>query len=622
MPITFGSNIAAMGVQRHLHKASDRLQTTMERLSSGQRINKPGDDAAGLAIAEALELNSRVFNQGVRNIGDAVSLINIADSAIEELTHITVRLQELAEQSANGTYSSKQRDALDREAQALAEEFARISKSTSFNDKELFTGGLGEVQVQAGIGENGIISSGIGGAIGTGAFNDPLAKSVGSIGSAQVSADFNGDGNFDLAVVDSGDIRVFYGTGTGSFSDGTSFGVNTATNTLNAGDLNGDGNIDLTYIDFPGWTVSVMLGTGEGTFGPRQSYSADPNMSSLITMELGDVNNDGITDVVTGGNDAGSNTVVNVFLGKGDGTLQASQTFSTGGSNVILLSLGDFNNDDNLDLINYESNSELGISLGRGDGTFGTRTSVSAGFLGAAADQHFTTADFNGDDALDFAVANFAGGMDLFLGAGDGSFNHSLISIAVNNPQSIVSGDFNGDQNADLVVEGLADHVAIRLGNGDGSFQGDLTAPATGAHGLVLNDFNNDGVMDLVTANTTDDEVLTLLATTSDGVAPILPFSLKTSADARQAMPIFEHKLEQLTAQRGAVGSFNSRLEAAMSNLTAMVDQFTGAHSRIMDADVAHEAAELTRLNILQQASAAILAQANQQMALGLLLLE
>ena len=87
-------------------------------------------------------------------------------------------------------------------------------------------------------------------------------------------------------------------------------------------------------------------------------------------------------------------------------------------------------------------------------------------------------------------------------------------------------------------------------------------------------------------------------------------------------MAIFKNKLTQLTAQRGTVGAFQSRLDAAMSNLTAMVDSFDTAHSRIMDADVAHEAAELARLQILQQASAAMLAQSNQQMGIVLMLLQ
>ena len=120
MPITLGSNIASLRGQRQLAKTSAELGTVFQRLSSGQRINKASDDAAGLSIADSLNAKSRIFNQGVRNLNDGLSLLSIADSAIENLSGIVIRLEELAEQSANGVYTNKQRKALDDEAQALS----------------------------------------------------------------------------------------------------------------------------------------------------------------------------------------------------------------------------------------------------------------------------------------------------------------------------------------------------------------------------------------------------------------------------------------------------------------------------------------------------------------------
>ena len=178
MPITLGSNIASLMAQRQLGKTTDSLSTVYERLSSGMRINRASDDAAGLAIASGLAADTRIFHQGVRNLNDGISLFNIADGALNELTNIVVRIQELAEQAANGTYSSKQRGALDTEAQTLSKEFTRIQQSTEFNGLNLLNGETNGVYLQAGVGTNGGIATGIGNYLGTGSFSSAATFST------------------------------------------------------------------------------------------------------------------------------------------------------------------------------------------------------------------------------------------------------------------------------------------------------------------------------------------------------------------------------------------------------------------------------------------------------------
>ena len=91
MAITIGSNIASLTAQRQLGRADNELSSIFERLSSGQRINKASDDAAGLAIANSLNTKSRVFTQGVKNFNDGLSLLNIADSSLEQLSTLVLR---------------------------------------------------------------------------------------------------------------------------------------------------------------------------------------------------------------------------------------------------------------------------------------------------------------------------------------------------------------------------------------------------------------------------------------------------------------------------------------------------------------------------------------------------
>ncbi len=140
MAITLGSNIASLKSQRTLGISTDALAKTYERLSSGQRINRASDDAAGLAIADSLKADQRVALVAIRNANDGISTIAIADSALGQIGEVLSRLAELSEQSANGTYSTSQRSALSNEFIALGSEIERIATVTKFNGVTLLSG--------------------------------------------------------------------------------------------------------------------------------------------------------------------------------------------------------------------------------------------------------------------------------------------------------------------------------------------------------------------------------------------------------------------------------------------------------------------------------------------------
>lgn len=141
MPITLGSNIASIRAQRSLSRSSLQLSDVYQKLSSGMRINKAADDAAGLAIADSLKADQRVASVAIRNANDGISTIAIADSALGEIGSVLARLAELSEQSANGVYSVTQRSALSNEFTALASEIERIAVTTEFNGVALLSGG-------------------------------------------------------------------------------------------------------------------------------------------------------------------------------------------------------------------------------------------------------------------------------------------------------------------------------------------------------------------------------------------------------------------------------------------------------------------------------------------------
>ena len=149
MAINIRTNIPSLIAQRNLDSSTGRLNTSYERLSSGLRINRARDDAAGLSIAESLKADSAVATVGIRNANDGISIISIADQAIGQIGNTLARLAELAEQSANGVFSNTQRSALQNEFSALTSEVERIAFTTKFNGLTLLSGG-GQVIFQVG----------------------------------------------------------------------------------------------------------------------------------------------------------------------------------------------------------------------------------------------------------------------------------------------------------------------------------------------------------------------------------------------------------------------------------------------------------------------------------------
>jgi len=219
--IKIGTNILSQTVQRNLGRATSDLSTTSERLASGMRINKASDDAAGLAIAASLNADTKIFTQGIRNLNDGLSAANIAEGAMEQLGNIIIRIEELATQSANGTYSDTQRDSLQKEATALVAEWNRIVESTSFNGRELLTGNSTRTVLQGGKGAEGTLAVQIGEAQLAGGL-----EGYGGTGTTRVSTDSAGNqatGGYSTVSAISPDGRyvVFYSNATNIVSGDT-----------------------------------------------------------------------------------------------------------------------------------------------------------------------------------------------------------------------------------------------------------------------------------------------------------------------------------------------------------------------------------------------------------------
>ena len=152
MGMRIATNVSSLTSQRHLRNTRQLLDKSLERLASGYRINRAGDDAAGLAISEKLHAKTQGLMQAERNANDGISLIQVAEGGLNEVQNILVRLRELGVQAASDTVGMKERRYLNEEYQSLKEEMNRIANSTTFNGTVLLdgTGGTFDFQINTG----------------------------------------------------------------------------------------------------------------------------------------------------------------------------------------------------------------------------------------------------------------------------------------------------------------------------------------------------------------------------------------------------------------------------------------------------------------------------------------
>ncbi|MDO8931567.1 MAG: hypothetical protein Q7U97_04170, partial [Rhodocyclaceae bacterium] len=171
MPQIINTNIASLNSQRNLNNSQSSLQTSLQRLSSGLRINSAKDDAAGLAISDRMSSQIRGLNQAVRNANDGISLSQTAEGALGEVGNILQRMRELAIQSANATNSDSDRASLQAEVSQLKQELTRIANNTTFNGQKILNGSQQDIAFQVGANANQTIGISIG---------DSRSTSVGS----------------------------------------------------------------------------------------------------------------------------------------------------------------------------------------------------------------------------------------------------------------------------------------------------------------------------------------------------------------------------------------------------------------------------------------------------------
>jgi hypothetical protein len=287
-------------------------------------------------------------------------------------------------------------------------------------------------------------------------------------------------------------------------------------------DFNGDGKMDLVTANASGNNVSILLGSGTGTFAAAVNYAVGSGPQAVFSA---DFNGDGKMDVAA--INSGDNTV-SILLGSGTGTFAAAVNYAAGSSSNALYS-ADFNGDGKMDLVtaNYGSNN-VSVLLGSGTGTFAAAVNYSVG----SGPQGVFSADFNGDGKMDLATANFnSNNISILLGSGTGTFAAAVNYAVLANPEAVFSADFNGDGKMDLAVVNLgSDKVSVLLGNGTGTFAAAVNyTVGSGPISVFSADFNGDGKMDLATANQSGGNVSVLLGSGSGTFATAINYAIPST---------------------------------------------------------------------------------------------
>lgn len=201
MGLRINTNVSALNAQRTMGQTRMALDKSLEKLASGSRINHAGDDAAGLAISENLRAQIRGMRQAKRNAQDGVSLIQVSEGGLNEISNILIRLRELAIQAASDTIGDTERQFTDREYQALKQEIDRIANATQFNGTPLLNGKAGIFEIQVGTQNNPILDRVVYNGERSDASLDALKLGGESVATKQGS-------QLSLSVIDDGLIRV------------------------------------------------------------------------------------------------------------------------------------------------------------------------------------------------------------------------------------------------------------------------------------------------------------------------------------------------------------------------------------------------------------------------------
>ena len=579
MAQVINTNVSSLNAQRNLTKSQSDLATSLQRLSSGLRINSAKDDAAGLAISSRMTSQISGINQAQRNSNDGISLAQTAEGALASVSDSLSRMRELAVQASNATNSASDRAALQLEVEQLVQQINTVASQSSFNGVKLLDGTFNaqSFQVGANAGETIAISS-----IAS-AKTDALGVGTNSSSSTSVA------GKITQGSISAGGVTVNgYGIGP-TKQDGVSAAGSNDSAIAKAAAFN-------AVSGQTGVTATANATTVSGVAGTTAAIAGNNTDNVYVNnVKLGAVAA-GATAIEKGANLAAAFNAVSNQSG-------VTATFSTT-TGAVSLTAADGRN---ISLMGNGTGTtaSTGLTMSVGTGT----TATLAGIANTAQ-----TALVAGDLSINgFDVGAVSAGASVTAqGDNVAAAINSLTSktgVTATNAAGVLT--LSAGQGQAITVSGSQTNAAATLAatgfniaNGASNTtvtRGSISLSSSSSSGITLGGADV-ALTGLAVGNTA--------ATTSFG-AGVSSIDLKTAAGAQNAIATIDSALANINSSRANLGAVQNRFSAVVSNLATSSENLSAARSRIMDADFAQETATLTRAQILQQAGTAMLAQAN-----------
>ena len=601
MSKVINTNIASLNAQRNLNESQGGLQTSLERLSSGLRINSAGDDAAGLAIAERFSAQISGLEQAQRNSNDGISFAQTAEGGLDEIGNLLQRVRELSVQAANDTNSNSDRAALNEEVQQAVAEVNRIAASTQFNDQNVLDGALEDLIFQ--VGANAGQTIGVDGVDARGSQLGAVIQETTGITEEVVAADVDADGSaaFDFSGVQLSQLNE----AAGNFSLDLDDGTNTASIDGDAlSDNLQDGNFEqlageltelaqaeglevefrgnsstgeITLVNTGSEPVSAELAATDATGDTGEAVAAgtlDDSGGTLTFDGLSDGNEDVSGTITVNGQDI---TIDATDLDEaGDLSAAINQAFEDNGFDDLEVEAGDATQDLNETFTITNSGDDavdVTVNLNQGEAS---GTVVAVDEVEATADRTLGEV-FAAGDSVDFTAE--VNGTSIGI-QGASNLDDVVSAINAQSQETGVSANLNAT-NDDIVFSSAAGE----------DFDVELTVTGQDGRDDVTQDVNATAANDSVFVN---------------------DFDVTTRDNATETLTAVDFAIDQVNSLRGDLGATQNRFESTIANLSIGSENLQAARSRIVDADFASETADLTRSQILQQAGTSVLAQANQ----------
>jgi len=571
------NNIMAMNTYRQLSIANNSSAKSMEKLSSGYRINRAGDDAAGLAISEKMRGQIRGLKTASRNAQDGISFIQTAEGALNETQAILQRMRELAVQAANDTNIAVDRNEIQKEIDQLASEITRISNTTEFNQQTLLNGGitegnLGEVKFHIGANQGQDIrvsinamdakTLGVARDVVSGEYDSTNAAGLAGVKADSVDVEKTlNPGSYTVTVTQAYDPSYTVGTGNSvQVGEGFITGVATA-----------DTNITLTYSETQSATSASVTGAAyEAPNGSdavlKLKIDGDPEITVTIT------DGSSITVAISAINDA-------INLAKGTSDVE----YATVNSGAIVITSNSSGSGSSVEITQAAvglSGSNTGI-----DAVYGWVGNSNEVFSGPTNEVNGMNIDITklssmavGDQVTISTTLGNSMSVQLFDATGSNPIG-SAVTIDAENGGEYIIGDAKGS--GQLKVKFNAGEAKVGSSTVTVSVQSS-TAAVKQADGTMSNAVAYGGI------------------------------NVSSQTAASEAITKIQKAIETVSAERSKLGAFQNRLEHTIKNLDTSSENLQAAESRIRDVDMAQEMMEYTKNSILQQAAQAMLAQANQ----------